>query len=188
VAPKDGDIDDRVRAILKHLDMIPVLWNFDSKDFENPANVVQNFKNYMGSGKKATISLQHDLNYNTAVQIKPSLDEVSKGGYNFVRLDRCLTIQTGNEGVWNKFINDFKPKAGQSNNNNNHSGESKKEGEKKDNAYPSQNVDDKKKDTTYPSKKADDGKNLYFQSNAQTIAGTALVSSLTLGALMALIF
>jgi hypothetical protein len=172
VAQIDGDIDDRVRALLKHMDMIPVLWNFDSKDFEKQANVVQNFKNYIGSGKKATISLQHDLNYNTAIQIKPTLDEVSKGGYNFVRMDRCLTIHTGNEGVWNKFMNDFKPKEGQSNNKQ-HSGEAKKEAEKND--------------QTYKSKNADEGK-IYLHNKAQTIAGTALVSSLTLGALLALIF
>ncbi|KAI8914490.1 hypothetical protein EDD86DRAFT_234889 [Gorgonomyces haynaldii] len=88
--PPFGDIDPRVRAVLKSMGMTIVVWNKDTIDTNPTVNVTATAQLWMSQPANASISLQHDLFNFTAPNIAPVADIVLKGGFTPKRIDDCL--------------------------------------------------------------------------------------------------
>lgn len=99
--PPFGDIDDRVRAIASQMKLIPVIWNFDSRDFTlniNPnaipegqieASVKSTASRWQSAGS-GIISLQHDY---TLAQVRHgpgSIKEIINSGMKPMPVAQCL--------------------------------------------------------------------------------------------------
>jgi peptidoglycan/xylan/chitin deacetylase (PgdA/CDA1 family) len=84
-----GDIDPRVRAVLKSLGMTIVLWNRETADATS-RTVNATFAQWFSQPRVGTISLQHDLFASAAAQIPPVLNMTSRSGYNFKTVANCL--------------------------------------------------------------------------------------------------
>ncbi|KAG9292005.1 hypothetical protein G9A89_017904 [Geosiphon pyriformis] len=100
--PPQGDIDNRVRAIMKLLGYIIVGWSFDSGDFSaasgtkfNPDWIVSNLTNWMqtpNSGR-GVCSLEHDI-HRIAVNAVPIIVPIiKKAGYRPQTIASCLGDQ-----------------------------------------------------------------------------------------------
>ncbi|KAH6580225.1 hypothetical protein BASA61_009781 [Batrachochytrium salamandrivorans] len=99
--PPYGDIDDRVRSVLKSLNMIAVLWSFDSGDSAGSMNVVSDVNAHAQlMPKSGPIALEHDLTEAQASQAPGAMDGIMAAGYKLVRLDECLGQAAYNEGLW----------------------------------------------------------------------------------------
>ncbi|CAG8495567.1 4806_t:CDS:2, partial [Ambispora leptoticha] len=97
--PPYGDIDDRVRNIMKQLNYTPLLWDSDTLDWTSVGNpsfdlswIEGNFTNWV---KNTTwnyghISLQHDLYQQTAAQIPPSIKIVQNAGFTIRPVVNCI--------------------------------------------------------------------------------------------------
>jgi hypothetical protein len=74
--------------------------------------VVDGFKEYIqqNGNKTGTISLQHDLSRGPSRQIKATLDEVIKAGYNVIPLSRCLGQSAFDDKMWASFPESFRPR------------------------------------------------------------------------------
>jgi peptidoglycan/xylan/chitin deacetylase (PgdA/CDA1 family) len=81
----DGDIDNRVRLLIRSLGMTPVKWNKDSNDWKlhfvvnetynwYPQDVEMAFKKWNQSGNRGIISLQHDLFKNSSAMVPRVLE------------------------------------------------------------------------------------------------------------------
>ncbi|KAL2918360.1 chitin deacetylase [Polyrhizophydium stewartii] len=98
--PPYGDIDNRVRAILKNMGLIVVDWNVDSGDAEGATNVASQFTSYAASNSGPVISLEHDLFPKTEPQAAPALDGILAGGYKVVPVKDCVGTAPYNESFW----------------------------------------------------------------------------------------
>ncbi|KAJ1330066.1 hypothetical protein BSLG_009767 [Batrachochytrium salamandrivorans] len=99
-----GDVDERVRAILKNLGMVIVAWNIDSGDAGGATDVANQFKTKANAGGSGYISLEHDLFPKTEPQAAPALDAIlaGSGGYKPMPVAVCLGQQAYDEGLWAK--------------------------------------------------------------------------------------
>ncbi|KAH6584714.1 hypothetical protein BASA60_000854 [Batrachochytrium salamandrivorans] len=99
-----GDIDERVRAILKNLGMVIVAWDVDSNDAGGATDVANQFKTKANAGSSGRISLEHDLFPKTEPQAAPALDAIlaGSGGYKPMPVAVCLGQQAYDEGLWAK--------------------------------------------------------------------------------------
>jgi peptidoglycan/xylan/chitin deacetylase (PgdA/CDA1 family) len=91
--PPFGDIDDRVRAIADAMNLIPVIWSFDSRDFEIPLDLgprVDQAAQQWRQASSGIISLQHDLYAHQLALAQPVLDRVLAAGMNVVTVAACI--------------------------------------------------------------------------------------------------
>ncbi|KAJ3323582.1 chitin deacetylase [Boothiomyces sp. JEL0866] len=99
--PNLGDLDDRVRAILKAMGLTPVLYNYDTTDYKllvqlttfssgNINSGLQSFVNTRTSGTLGGISVHTDLDLVT-VNLVPSLIKIVVGAnLNPVTVAQCI--------------------------------------------------------------------------------------------------
>ena len=96
--PPYGDIDDRVRAIVKAMGLTVYLWNYDTSDYllnttPGSVNVAGNAKNYAAgwnSRSVGVVSLEHDYTVATASQAKPLIEGVKSQGMIPMSIEQCL--------------------------------------------------------------------------------------------------
>jgi peptidoglycan/xylan/chitin deacetylase (PgdA/CDA1 family) len=91
--PPFGDIDDRVRAIASAMGMIPVIWSFDSRDFQNATDIeprTADLANAWRVANSGVISLQHDLYARQVVYSLPLIERVLAAGMSIVTVAACL--------------------------------------------------------------------------------------------------
>jgi hypothetical protein len=110
-----GDIDPRVRAILRAMGFQIILWNRDSNDWcynnnppsapcdpnSNPSSIPTLFRTWTQQGGGA-ISLQHDLFLVTSQQIAPVLNVMRTSNYNLQTVAECLNTPAYDESIWEK--------------------------------------------------------------------------------------
>src|SRR5688572_8534896 len=84
-----GDMDQRVRAVLKSMGFTLVFWNRDTEDATS-TTVNNTFAQWFSQPKTGTISLQHDLFVSSANQIPATLNMTRTSGYNFKTVVGCL--------------------------------------------------------------------------------------------------
>jgi len=100
--PPYGDIDDRVRAICKAMNIVPVLWQYDSNDWKvnldssKSAELLGDFNKLLdGASSLSTgfVSLQHDLTMQT---VDLAVDHLLPAGmshnppFNLQPVNQCL--------------------------------------------------------------------------------------------------
>nr|KAJ3398908.1 hypothetical protein HK105_005039 [Polyrhizophydium stewartii] len=99
--PPFGDIDERVRAILKNMGLTVVTWNVDSGDSAGSLNVAAQFRQYAASNSGPVISLEHDLFQSAEAQAASALDAILAGGYTIQPVDACTGITPSyDESFW----------------------------------------------------------------------------------------
>ncbi|KAK9765228.1 chitin deacetylase [Basidiobolus ranarum] len=91
--PPFGDIDDRVRGIVRSLGYKVVLWDMDTSDWKlndpnskyNPANVQQTFRDFLNTRaptlSQGVISLEHDLRMEGGQQFPIAMEMMKTAGY-----------------------------------------------------------------------------------------------------------
>jgi peptidoglycan/xylan/chitin deacetylase (PgdA/CDA1 family) len=100
--PPFGDMDDRIRAILEAMNLTPVIWNWDSRDFMlnnapgsiPPGQLEQSAVDFINSPIRnaGVIGLQHDRTQ-AAAERGPTLgDELLKSNIQIVSLNQCLGV------------------------------------------------------------------------------------------------
>eukprot|EP00842_Homolaphlyctis_polyrhiza_P000101 jgi/Hompol1/1091/HPOL_005508-RA len=101
--PPYGEMDERVRWIIRRLGMTPALWNVDTKDGDskeaalNGPNVIRAAINGTRFGM---VSLNHDL-WGYQVDQHPTIqDLVIAAKFDVKRLDVCTMLTPYDEGVW----------------------------------------------------------------------------------------
>jgi hypothetical protein len=87
--PPFGDIDPRVRAVLRSMGMNVVLWNRDTNDASS-MTVNATFAQWFSQPQIGTISLQHDLFQSAAAQIPQTLNMTANTGYRYRTVVDCL--------------------------------------------------------------------------------------------------
>jgi peptidoglycan/xylan/chitin deacetylase (PgdA/CDA1 family) len=92
--PPFGDIDPRVRAVLRAMGMQIILWNRDTEDAWS-LNVNATFAQWFSQPQMGTISLQHDLFPSAGAQIPETLAMASRSGYRFRTVMSCLGRSDG---------------------------------------------------------------------------------------------
>ncbi|EGF82224.1 hypothetical protein BATDEDRAFT_10159 [Batrachochytrium dendrobatidis JAM81] len=101
VRPPYGDVDSRVRTIIRNMGMSVVLWTVDSGDSGGSTTVADTLKKAAEvTPKSGHISLEHDLFSNQAGQAPAAMDAIKAAGYKLVRIDDCLGVPAYNEGLW----------------------------------------------------------------------------------------
>ncbi|OAJ37158.1 hypothetical protein BDV3_000204 [Batrachochytrium dendrobatidis] len=99
--PPFGDMDDRVRAVLKSMNLTPLLWNRDTFDWNlgDPNSGFQagwitgNFTNWIataGTTSTGFMSLEHDLYPQSAAQTLPALQLVYDAKFQIQPASTCL--------------------------------------------------------------------------------------------------
>ncbi|KAI8921489.1 hypothetical protein BC831DRAFT_476954 [Entophlyctis helioformis] len=87
-----GDIDPRVRAVARNMNLTVAAWTLDSEDARGSTTVAAQFQQ--------RASQPHDL-YETAVAQAPAaMDQIIAGGYAIARLDDCLGLRAYDESIW----------------------------------------------------------------------------------------
>ena len=102
--PPYGDIDDRVRAILKSLGLHIIMWDVDSQDGNDGGasqTTAQNFADQIAQSRNGSISLEHDLYDDQVNQLGEALTAIYDGEYTVKRLDNCLGLRAYDESLWN---------------------------------------------------------------------------------------
>jgi len=91
------DIDERVHAILKAMDIVPVLSNRDTNDFgmqyggRTPEQLLSDLDGYVSqsANPNGVISLQHDF-FEPAARVAPQVNaKISAAGYKIVKVSDC---------------------------------------------------------------------------------------------------
>jgi peptidoglycan/xylan/chitin deacetylase (PgdA/CDA1 family) len=91
--PPFGDLDDRVRAIARIMGLIPVVWNFDSRDFTGANDIELRTYQTAQNWRQATsgiISLQHDLYAHQVVHVLPVINRILQAGMQIGSVADCL--------------------------------------------------------------------------------------------------
>ncbi|KAG0168467.1 chitin deacetylase [Apophysomyces sp. BC1034] len=98
--PAYGDMDNRVRDIVKQLGFIPAIWNYDTFDWKlgtpgfDQASIEAKAKEWVaaaGTAQEGGVSLEHDLKKETidvAIKIIPTL----KTAYNLTTVGHCANL------------------------------------------------------------------------------------------------
>jgi Polysaccharide deacetylase len=102
--PPYGDIDARILAIAKAMDIVPILWERDTLDYtmndggRTAQTVLSDVDSWISqSNPNGIISLQHDL-FELTAGIAPQVhDRVRNARYNTVKISECVSKQ--NPGV-----------------------------------------------------------------------------------------
>ncbi|CAG8568256.1 853_t:CDS:2 [Racocetra fulgida] len=99
--PPTGDIDDRVRGIVKQLGYKVILWNHDTFDWKSASNttippydlnwIPQNFTLWAKNQSATTgvISLEHDLYATSASKAPEAMDIVKANGFTALQVSNC---------------------------------------------------------------------------------------------------
>ena len=98
IRPPYGDIDDRVRAIIKAMGLTTYLWNYDSKDWKlnidpNSVDVGNDARIRASTWRSASIgviSLEHDYTDATASKGKIVIEQVRAQGMIPLSVGQCL--------------------------------------------------------------------------------------------------
>jgi len=100
--PPYSAYDDRILGILKSLGYSVVMWSFDSEDWHyastefpdeyDPEKMLATVTDAVATAKPPLIHIQHDNEFTQAsVEMVPQvIDEMRKGGFEFVTLAECL--------------------------------------------------------------------------------------------------
>jgi peptidoglycan/xylan/chitin deacetylase (PgdA/CDA1 family) len=92
-----GDIDDRVRAVVKALDLIPVMWNYDTADAglaqANIPTVVSKAKQWLTQPTpNGIMSLEHDLFQYSSLAAQSVVDVAKASKYTLVKMRYLATF------------------------------------------------------------------------------------------------
>jgi hypothetical protein len=87
----DGDIDERVRGVLKAIGLEVVLWNADTQDWTLTVNVPEYIDTVIKNPPaKGVLSLQHDLDTRAAENIPTVVKQVMDSGrYELYTVSEC---------------------------------------------------------------------------------------------------
>ena len=97
--PPFGDYDDRVRAVLKSMGLIPVLWNYDTFDYEYAGtdaqkqkvlNSVTNQVNQFKNMNHGVISLSHDIAALPTQLLKDYITTIINSGAKLMTVGQCV--------------------------------------------------------------------------------------------------
>ncbi|KAK9723251.1 chitin deacetylase [Basidiobolus ranarum] len=100
--PPFGDVDNRVRAIMRGLGYKIILWNMDTSDWKlnspdsnyNPDNVKQTFIDFINTRvptlQQGVISLEHDLRAEGVQQFPIAVDLMKTAGFSMISVGQCL--------------------------------------------------------------------------------------------------
>ncbi|ORX97530.1 glycoside hydrolase/deacetylase, partial [Basidiobolus meristosporus CBS 931.73] len=100
--PPFGDIDNRVRAIMRGLGYKVILWNMDTSDWKlnspgsnyNPDNVRQTFVDFINTRvptlQQGVISLEHDLRAEGVKQFPIAVNLMKTAGFSMISVGQCL--------------------------------------------------------------------------------------------------
>lgn len=96
--PPFGDIDERVNAILKAMDIVPIIWNRDTLDYQmntnarTEAQLLGDVDTWIaGTNPNGVISLQHDR-FERPARVSPQVNQkIEASNYNVVSLEQCLS-------------------------------------------------------------------------------------------------
>ncbi|EGF77630.1 hypothetical protein BATDEDRAFT_91429 [Batrachochytrium dendrobatidis JAM81] len=89
--PPYGDIDERVRTILKRMGLTIINWNQDSGDALGATDVVERFKHWSSTGHPGGIlSLEHDRFNASSAQAVPAMSIVAASTYKTVKMSECI--------------------------------------------------------------------------------------------------
>ncbi|ORY03710.1 glycoside hydrolase/deacetylase [Basidiobolus meristosporus CBS 931.73] len=100
--PPFGDVDNRVRAIMRGLGYKIILWNMDTSDWKlnspnsnyNPDNVKQTFVDFINTRvptlQQGVISLEHDLRAEGVQQFPIAVDLMKNAGFSMISVGQCL--------------------------------------------------------------------------------------------------
>ncbi|KAL2917792.1 chitin deacetylase [Polyrhizophydium stewartii] len=89
--PPYGEIDDRVRSVLRAMNLEVVIWSIDTEDWTGSKTVAQTLRDNAVKGADGTIPLEHDLydfEASQALQAIDALMEVAKGR-SFKTVSQC---------------------------------------------------------------------------------------------------
>ncbi|KAH9246476.1 hypothetical protein BASA81_015981 [Batrachochytrium salamandrivorans] len=107
IRPPYGDIDPRVRAILKNMGFAVIVWVVDSGDSSGNLDAAGTYaaalKTIAGTG---VISLEHDLFPAQAEQAPAVVPIITGAGYKIVRMDTCIGQPAYDEGLWSGLASD----------------------------------------------------------------------------------
>ncbi|KAH6566735.1 hypothetical protein BASA50_008609 [Batrachochytrium salamandrivorans] len=89
--PPFGEIDERVRTLLRRMGLTIVNWNQDSGDSLGATDVVERFKTWANtSTTHGVISLEHDRFQASALQAIGAIDVVAKSRFQAVKISECI--------------------------------------------------------------------------------------------------
>ncbi len=93
--PPFGHIDDRVRAIVKAMNMEPILWNFDTSDWKlrsNPNAITRNsiYKEALKM-KTSVLSIQHDISPKALDILKGIIDAITANKMKYLSVGECIS-------------------------------------------------------------------------------------------------
>ncbi|KAJ3416361.1 chitin deacetylase [Chytridiales sp. JEL 0842] len=107
VRPPTGDIDERVRAVLRHMGMQVAIWNRDPGDWAlstmpnarnvTPDSIIADFNQWLQypPTDHGFLTLQHDVSPFAAEAARATLKLVlDRGGYNLMTVAECLRDST----------------------------------------------------------------------------------------------
>ena len=97
--PPYGDIDDRVRQVLKNMGIVPILWSLDSGDGAGSTTVADTVQQQISAGGSGFISLEHDLFQQAEEQAPDVMDEILAAGFKPGRMDACVNYPAYDEGL-----------------------------------------------------------------------------------------
>jgi len=83
-----GDVDPRVRAIAKAMNMTLVYWNYDSRDTMGSKTVVKDMIQRTLT-RDGTISVQHDFKPKIVCQAPCIIDAIINAGFNVKTVSQC---------------------------------------------------------------------------------------------------
>jgi peptidoglycan/xylan/chitin deacetylase (PgdA/CDA1 family) len=96
--PPFGDMDDRVRAIVKAMNLSLILWNWDSKDWHlNNGEIIlagvmeTSAVQFAKSSPNGGISLQHDLTLASSQRNPTVAEALLNAGVELVSMDECIS-------------------------------------------------------------------------------------------------
>ncbi|KAI8921485.1 hypothetical protein BC831DRAFT_389731, partial [Entophlyctis helioformis] len=91
VRPPYGDIDERVRTILRNMGMTIAMWSFDTNDGSGATDVVQKMTQRASTGpRNGPITLEHDLYAAAVAQAPGAMDAIIANNYKITTIAQCL--------------------------------------------------------------------------------------------------
>ena len=93
--PPYGHIDDRVRAIVRAMNMEPILWNFDTSDWKLNTNLNAITRNSIYQQalqvKTSVLSIQHDTSPKALDILKGIIDAINTKKMNYLSVGECIS-------------------------------------------------------------------------------------------------
>ncbi|KAI8921486.1 hypothetical protein BC831DRAFT_515252 [Entophlyctis helioformis] len=103
VRPPYGDIDERVRTILRNMGMTIAMWSFDTNDGSGATDVVQKMTQRASTGpRNGPITLEHDLYAAAVAQAPGAMDAIIANNYKITTIAQCLGQPAYDESLFSR--------------------------------------------------------------------------------------